>query len=163
MGASRPRWRRVVVGLVAGSGAPQVRVGIEGNPCRHGRLRHGGACGCHLTFREGVRGYPSSRHDVYRGKPLAAATSSSRTFLEVLIGAAASESWSLVEDPGGRCDREASSFLLIRHCRHLFSFVLSLSFFLGVTVLLPPQHIFMYGLVGCFVYKAGKPFFGIPE
>ena len=80
-------------------------------------------------------GYPSSRLVVYRGKPLAAA---SRSFLEVLIGAGASESWSLVEDPGGRSDREASSFLLIRRCRHLFSFVLSLSFLFGVTVLLPP-------------------------
>uniref|UniRef100_A0A8R7UDV3 SGF29 C-terminal domain-containing protein n=1 Tax=Triticum urartu TaxID=4572 RepID=A0A8R7UDV3_TRIUA len=35
------------------------------------------ACGCHLTFREGVGGYPSSRLVVYRGKPLAAASSSS--------------------------------------------------------------------------------------
>ena len=106
--------------FVGGSEAPEVRVGIGGNPCRRGRHRRGGARGCHLTFREGVWGYPASRLVVYRGKPLAAASSSSRSFLEVLIGAGASESWSLVEDPGGRSDREASSFLLIRRCRHLF-------------------------------------------
>ena len=87
------------------------------------------ACGCHLTFREGVGGYPSSRLVVYRGKPLAAASSSSRSFLEVLIGAGASESWSLVEDPGGRSDREASSFLLIRRCRHLFLLLFLCRFF----------------------------------
>ena len=73
-----------------------------------------------LTFREGVGGYPSSRLVVYRGKPLAAVSSSSRSFLKVLIGAGASESWSLVDEPGGPSDREASSFLLIRRCRHLF-------------------------------------------
>ena len=97
-GASRPHWRRLVVGLVAGSGAPEMRVGIGGNPCRLGRHRHGGACGCHLTFREGVGGYPSSRLVVYRGKPLAAMSSSSCPFLEVLIGTGASESRSLVGD-----------------------------------------------------------------
>ena len=32
-----------MVGLVAGSGAPEVRVGIGGNPCRLGGLRRGGA------------------------------------------------------------------------------------------------------------------------
>ena len=129
MGASRPRWRRVVVGLVAGSGAPELRVGIGGNPYRLGQLRRGGACGCHLTFREGVGGYPSSRLVVYRGKPLAAASSSSRSFLEVLIGAGASESWSLVDEPGGPSDREASSFLLIRRCRHLFLLLFLCCFF----------------------------------
>ena len=77
----------------------------------------------------GRRGYPSSRLVVYRGKPLAAASSSSRSFLEVLIGAGASESWSLVEDPGGRSDREASSFLLIRRCRHLFLLLFLCRFF----------------------------------
>ena len=46
----------------------------------------------------GRRGAPSSRLVVYRGKPLAAASSSSRSFLEVLIGTGASEPWSLVGD-----------------------------------------------------------------
>ena len=115
--------------MVDGSGAPEVRAGIGGNPCRRGRHRRGGAYGCHLTFREGVGGYPSFRLVVYPGKPLAAASSSSRSFLEVLIGAGASESWSLVEDPGGRSDREASSFLLIRRCRHLFLLLFLCRFF----------------------------------
>ena len=115
--------------MVAKSGAPEVRVGIEGNPCRRGRHLRGGACGCHLTFWEGVGSYPSFRLVVYRGKPLAAASSSSRSFLEVLIGAGASESWSLVEDPGGRSDREASSFLLVRRCRHLFLLLFLCRFF----------------------------------
>ena len=110
-------------------GAPEVGVGIGGNPCRLGRHRRGGACGCHLTFRKGVGGYLSSRLVVYRGKPLAAASSSSRSFLEVLIGAGASESWSLVEDPGGRSVREASSFSLIRRCRHLFLLLFLCRFF----------------------------------
>ena len=100
----------MVVGLVAGSGAPEVKVGIGGNPCRPVRHRRGDAGGCRWTFLEGVGGDLSSRLVVYRGKPLAAASSSSRSFLEVLIGAGASESWSLVEDPGGRSGREASSF-----------------------------------------------------
>ena len=40
-----------------------------------------------------------------------------------------------------------------------FAFLFSLSFLLGVTVLLPPQHLSLYGSVGCFVYKAGgNPF-----
>ena len=77
----------------------------------------------------GRRGYPSSLLAVYRGKPLAAASSLSRSFLEVLIGVGASESWSLVEDPGGRSDREASSFLLIRRCRHLFLLLFLCCFF----------------------------------
>ena len=129
MGASRPRWRRVVVGLVAGSGAPEVRVGIGGNPCRLGRHWRGGACGCHLAFQEGVGGYSSYCLVVYRGKPLATASSSSRSFLEVLIGAGASESWSLVDETGGPSDREASSFLLIRRCRHLFLLLFLCCFF----------------------------------
>ena len=35
----------------------------------------------------------------------------------------------------------------------------SLSFLLDVTVLFPPQHLSLFGSVGCFVYKAGKPSF----
>ena len=58
----------------------------------------------------GRRGLPFLSPRRVQGKPLAAVSSSSRSFLEVLIGAGASESWSLVEDPGGRCDREASLF-----------------------------------------------------
>ena len=118
-----------MVGLVAGSGASEVRVGIGGNPCRRVRHRRGDACGRHLTFREGVGGYPSFCLVVYRGKPLAAASSSSRSFLEVLIGAGASESWSLVDKTGGPSDREASSFLLIRRCRHLFLLLFLCCFF----------------------------------
>ena len=146
--------------MVAGSGVPEVRVGIGGNPCRLGRHRRGGACGCHLTFREGVGGYPSSRLVVYRGKPLAAASSSSRSFLEVLIGAGASESWSLVEDPGGRCDREASSFLLIRRCRHLFLLLFSVvSFGRDCAASAPaPIHVWL-GCLLC-IQSGGKPFFG---
>ena len=111
----------------------------------------------------GRRGYPSYLLAVYRGKPLAAASSSSRSFLEVLIGAGASESWSLVEDPGGRSVREASSFSLIRRCRHFLPFVFSLSFLLGVPVLLPPQHLSLDVSVGCFVYKAGGNSFSVLE
>ena len=77
----------------------------------------------------GRRGYPSSLLAVYQGKPLAAASSSSRSFLEVLIGAGASESWSLVDKTGGPSDREASSFLLIRRCRHLFVLLFLCRFF----------------------------------
>ena len=88
----------MVVGLVAGSGAPEVKVGIGGNPCRPVRPRRGDAGGCRRTFLEGVGGDLSSRLVVYRGKPLAAASSSSRSFLEVLIGTGASEPWSLVGD-----------------------------------------------------------------
>ena len=47
---------------------------------------------------EGRRGYPSYLLTAYRGKPLAAASSSSRPFLEVLIGTGASEARSLVGD-----------------------------------------------------------------
>ena len=101
----------------------------RGKPLSAGRLRRGGAYGCHLTFREGVGGYPSSCLVVYRGKPLAAASSSSQPFLEVLIGAGASESWSLVDKTGGPSDREASSFLLIRRCRHLFLLLFLCCFF----------------------------------
>ena len=43
-------------------------------------------------------GYPSSFLAVYREKPLAAASSSSRPFLEVLIDTGASEARSLVGD-----------------------------------------------------------------
>ena len=39
------------------------------------------------------------------------------------------------------------------------SFALSLLFLLGVTVLLPAKHLSLYGLVGCFVYKAGETLF----
>ena len=39
------------------------------------------------------------------------------------------------------------------------SLVFSLSFLLGVTVLLPPQHLSLDVSVDCFVYKAGgNPF-----
>ena len=62
----------------------------RGNPCRPVRHRHGDAGGCRRTFLEGVGGDPSSRLVAYRGKPLAAVSSSSRSFLEVLIGASAS-------------------------------------------------------------------------
>lgn len=111
------------VGLVAGSVALEVQVGIGGNPYRLGRHRRGGACGCCQTFLEGLRGYPSSRLIAYRRKPLSAASSSSRSFLEVLIGTGASESWSLVGD------REASPFLSIHRCRHLFLLCFLLLFF----------------------------------
>ena len=87
----------------------------------------------------------------------AAASSLSRSLLEVLIGAGASESWSLVEDPDGRNDREASSFFLSAVVGICFFCSFSV-FFLDVTVLLPPQHLSLYGSVGCFVYKAGNPF-----
>ncbi|KAE8782743.1 hypothetical protein D1007_43896 [Hordeum vulgare] len=72
----------MVVGLVAGSRAFEVKVGIGGNLCQPGRHRRGDACGCRRTFLEGVGGDPSSCLVTYQGKPLAAASSSSRSFLE---------------------------------------------------------------------------------
>ena len=110
-----------MVGLVAGSGAPEVKVGIGGNPCRPVRHRRDAAGGCRRTFLEGVGGYPSSPLVVYRGKPLAAAPSSSRPFLEVLIGTGASEARSLVDElPWMQWPRGFFIFLLTRCCQHLF-------------------------------------------
>ena len=65
----------------------------------------------------------------------------------------------VVEFSSGRSGCESSSFSLIRRCRHFLPFVFSLSFLLGVTVLLPPQHLSLDGSVGCFVYKAGETLF----
>ena len=147
--------------MVAGSGVPEVRVGIGGNPCRRGRLRRGGACGCHLTFREGVGGYPSSRLVVYRGKPLAAASSSSRPFLEVLFGTGASESRSLVGDL--RWVQRPRGFLFL--CRSavvgvcfscIFSFI---SFRRGCAAFTPAPIIGCLGWLLC-IQSGGKPFFG---
>ena len=47
-------------------------------------------------------------------------------------------------------DRPLSAFVFL---------VFSLSFLLGVTVLLPPQHLSLDVSVGCFVYKAGETLF----
>jgi hypothetical protein len=90
--ASRSWWRRVVCIMVECSGAPGVMVGIGRNPCRPVRHRHGGALGCRRAFLNGVRCYPSFLLAAYGGKPLAAASSSSRPLLEVLFGTIASES-----------------------------------------------------------------------
>ena len=150
----------MVVCLVAGSGASEVKVGIGGNPCRPVRHRRGDASGCRRTFLEGVGGDPSSHLVVYLGKPLAAASSSSRSFLEVLIGTGASEPWSLVGDL--RWTQWSLSFFVSVDppLSAFFSLDVSLSFLLGVTVLLPPQHLFLNVSVGCFgIQSGGKPFF----
>ena len=68
-----------------------------------------------------------------------------------------------VLEPRGRfrwAQRSRGFFIFIDPPLSAFvSFALSLSFLLGVTMLLPPQHLSLYGLVGCFVYKAGKTLF----
>ena len=55
---------------------------------------------------------------------------------------------------------EASFFVFVDPPLSAFvSFALSLSFLLNVPVLLPSQHLSLYGSIGCFVYKAGgNPF-----
>ena len=68
-----------------------------------------------------------------------------------------------VLEPSGRsrwAQRSRGFFVFVDPPLSAFvSFALSLSFLLGVTVLLPPQHLSLYGSVGCFVYKAGgNPF-----
>ena len=61
--------------------------------------------------------------------------------------------------------REGDTLLLCRlSCavtRHFFHPEQERMRILGVTVLLPPQHLSMYGSVGCFVYKAGENPFSI--
>ena len=120
LNASCPGWRRVRVCLAASFGVPEVEVGIGRNLCWPGRHRRGGACGCRQTFLEGV-GATLPLPSPYRGKPLAAASSSSRSFLEVLIGTGASEARSLVGDL--RWVQRPRGFfvsLSIRRCRRLF-------------------------------------------
>ena len=79
----------------------------------------------------GRRGYPSSLLAVYRGKPLAAASSSSRPFLEVLIGTGASESRSLVGDL--RWTQRSRGFVVFVDppLSAFVSFLFSLSFLFG--------------------------------
>ena len=59
----------------------------------------------------------------------------------------------------GCSGREASSFFVDPPLSAFVSLVFSLSFLLGVSVLLPPQHLSFAFSVSCFVYKAGgNPF-----
>ena len=61
---------------------------------------------------------------------------------------------------GGSSGREAPSSLLIRRYRHLFFFLFSLSFFLGVVVLLSAEHLSLVVLDVYFVIQSrGKSFF----
>ena len=76
----------------------------------------------------------------YRGKPLAATSSSSRPFLEVLIGTGVSESRSLVGDLRWAQRSRGFSAFVDPSFPAFLSFIFSLSFLLGVSVLLPPQH-----------------------
>ena len=148
----------MVVGLVAGSGAPEVKVGIGGNPCRPVRHRRGDAGGCRRTFLEGVGGDPSSRLVMYRGKPLAAASSSSRSFLEVLIGTGASEARSLVGDL--RWVQRPRGFFVLSICRcwHLFLlYFLFFSFGRDCAASSPsPIHVW-FGWLLC-IQSGGNPF-----
>ena len=102
---------------------------IGKNPCQPSRHRRGGACGCRRTFLKGVGGYPACLLATYQGKPLAAASSSSCPFWELLIGTGASESRSLVEDPRW-AQRSRGFFVFVDPPLLAFvSFVLSLFFF----------------------------------
>ena len=89
----------------------------------------------------GRRGYPYFLLVAYRGKPLAAASSSSRPFLEVLFGTGGSESRSLVGDLRWAQRLRGFSAFVDPPLSASVSFIFSLSFLLGVTVLLPPQHL----------------------
>ena len=68
-----------------------------------------------------------------------------------------------VLEPSGRsrwAQRSRGFFVFVDPPLSAFvSFALSLLFLLGVTVLLPPQHLSLYDPVGCFVYKAGETLF----
>ena len=105
-------------------------------------------------------GLPFLSPRVYRGRPLAAASSSSRPFLEVLLGTGTSESRSLVGDL--RWTQRSRGFVVFVDppLSAFVSFLFSLSFLLGVFVLLPPQPLSSVVSVGCFVIQSGgKPFF----
>ena len=97
---------------------------------------------------------------MYRGKPLAAASSSSRPFLEVLIGTGASESRSLGDDLRLK-QRSRGSVVFVDPSLSAFLFFLfSLSFFLGVVVLLSAEHLSLVVLDVYFVIQSrGKSFF----
>ena len=104
----------------------------------------------------GRRVYPSSLLTAYRGKPLAAASSSSRPFLKVLIGTGASEARSLVGDLWWvQWPRGFVVSLSIRRCRHLFLLYFLFLFF-GRDYAASPQHLSLdvsFGCFVCFVYK----------
>ena len=70
-----------------------------------------------------------------------------------------------VLEPSGRsrwAQRSRGFFIFVDPLLSAFvSFALSLSFLLNVPVLLPSQHLSLYGSVGCFVYKAGENPFSV--
>lgn len=149
MGTAQPWWRMLVGGVFGGARWIVWSRGwlvVRRNPCRLVRHRRGDVCGHRRAFLKGVGLAPSPAILYIPGGNPRTCPDNSVVGVAVLLEgvtwyAAVRSARSVVEFSGGRSGCGSSSFSLIRRCSHLFLFCFLFHFFLGVTVVLLPQHL----------------------
>ena len=142
--------------MVAGSGMPEVKVGIGRNPCRPGdtdAVAPEGAAGPSWRASGATLPFSSPRTG---GNPWQQRRHRRVPSWSCCLVPAFQSLGAWWEVSGGRSGREGSPLLLIRRCRHLFLLYFLFRFFwTWLCCFRPSTYRWLYPVV-CYIYIAGR-------